>query len=129
MDSLPQKAEDIREMHILRFDIDKITKIELNYPGIKIIIDREDKDNWKIKSPVLTKADEMAIKRLLWDIKDTKLNSFLPASYLKKIEHKKPDVTISLWEKEKAHKLTIFSKGVLEKKSVASQPCTPCPLP
>jgi len=116
VDSLPQKAEDIREMHILRFDIDKITKIELNYPGIKIIIDREDKDNWKIKSPVLTKADEMAIKRLLWDIKDTKLNSFLPASYLKKIEHKKPDVTISLWEKEKAHKLTIFSKGVLEKK-------------
>jgi len=109
VESLPESIDDIRQMHALKFNVDKISKIEIIHPESKIIVEKK-KNIWEIKSPLLTGADDMAVKRLLWGIKNVKVESFLPANSFKKIEiMQKPEIAFCLWEEEKIHKLNIFA--------------------
>mgnify|MGYP001124776796 CR=1 FL=1 len=119
IESIPERIEDIQEMHALIFDVDKINRMEIAYPHLQIVMDREDEKIWKIISPISTRADEIMVKKILWEIKDIKAKRFFPESFLKNSELEKPEISIVLWEKEKVYHLNIFSSKTLDKKIFA----------
>ncbi|MCX7918639.1 MAG: DUF4340 domain-containing protein [bacterium] len=66
---------ELRDRTVLTFDVDSITRIELQYPN-KTIICNKEKRGWYIISPKTCKADASKIDELIWQINGITIKEF-----------------------------------------------------
>jgi hypothetical protein len=65
---------DLRDKTVLPFDKDQVQSLTLRHQGEEIRAAKTGND-WKITSPVETKADRSAMDNLLWDVKNAQAKS------------------------------------------------------
>ncbi|HWQ70555.1 MAG TPA: DUF4340 domain-containing protein [Patescibacteria group bacterium] len=71
-----KKPDDFRDKTLLALEPNQVTQIELIGKGQPISLSRSDTKGWEILKPITAKADAAVIGKLLWKIKDTRVEAF-----------------------------------------------------
>jgi Domain of unknown function (DUF4340) len=89
----------LREKKLLKFDRDKVDRVELAAPGKNVALTKEGPD-WKLTAPVQTKADFGAVEGLMGRLQTGQMKSIVAdepsAADLKKYGLDKPDLTVNV---------------------------------
>jgi hypothetical protein len=68
-----KSANDLRDKHMLPFDTDKLSRVELQSKKQSIEFGR-DNDRWQILKPLLLRADQAAVEDLLRTLHDARMD-------------------------------------------------------
>lgn len=82
--SLDKTAADLRDKRLLRFDQDKLSRIELVRKGQSVEFGKNNKNEWTIIRPSPMRADGGEIEELVRKLRDAKMDTSLSAEDDKK---------------------------------------------
>ncbi len=112
------KLADVRDKSLVAFDRDKVEKVELASDGTPLTFARVKEDRWEVQQPTKEKADTQTVREFFTKLQDAKVRSFVAeeGASLKPFGLEKPEVRLSLWEKDaKVPKTIGLSKAKKEK--------------
>jgi hypothetical protein len=72
--SLDKHPDDIRDKHLLTFDTDKLTRVELAGKGTPVEFGKNAQNEWTILKPRPLRADGSAVDGLITKLKDAKMD-------------------------------------------------------
>ncbi|MGA2116528.1 MAG: DUF4340 domain-containing protein [Bryobacteraceae bacterium] len=73
--SLDKKADDLRDKHLLSFDTDKLTRVQLTAKGSTVEFGKNGQNEWQIVKPWPMRADSAQVDTLIGKVKDAKLDT------------------------------------------------------
>jgi hypothetical protein len=73
--SLDKKADDLRDKHLLSFDTDKLTRVQLTAKGATVEFGKNGQNEWQIVKPWPMRADSAQVDTLIGKVKDAKLDT------------------------------------------------------
>jgi hypothetical protein len=73
--SLDKKADDLRDKHLLSFDTDKLTRVELKAKGGSVEFGKNGQNEWQIVQPNPMRADTSQVDTLIGKLKDAKMDA------------------------------------------------------
>ncbi|MGO9895356.1 MAG: DUF4340 domain-containing protein [Bryobacteraceae bacterium] len=73
--SLDKKADDLRDKHLLSFDNDKLTRVELTAKGDTVEFGKNGQNEWQIVKPHPMRADSGQVDTLIGKLKDAKMDA------------------------------------------------------
>lgn len=90
--------DDFRDKTLLALEPNAITQIELIGKGQPISLSRSDQKGWEITTPTKSRADPAVIGKLLWKIKDTRIETFVGSGPDAKRRYglERPDLIVEL---------------------------------
>jgi hypothetical protein len=111
--SLDRSATDLRDKTLLTLELDTVKRIELLRDGRALSLVRGDGDAWELQRPVRARADESAVRDLLWKIKDARVREFLPAGAeaTRRYGLDRPDLVVALTDREGSKRLLLKRAG------------------
>jgi hypothetical protein len=71
--SLDKKADDLRDKHLLSFDSDKLTRVELTAKGTTVEFGKNGQNEWEIVKPHPMRADSSKVDFVIGRFKDAKM--------------------------------------------------------
>lgn len=74
-DAFNKGPRDLREKHLLSFDTDKLSRVELNVPGRPALEFSRTGDAWQILKPRPLRADGLAVDELIRQLKDAEMET------------------------------------------------------
>lgn len=74
-DALNKGPRDLREKHLLSFDPDKLSRVELNVPGKPALEFSRTGEAWQILKPRPLRADGLAVDELIRQLKDAEMDT------------------------------------------------------
>ncbi|MFQ5830082.1 MAG: DUF4340 domain-containing protein [Candidatus Methylomirabilia bacterium] len=113
---LPKTVADLRDKTLLDWDWNRVVKLELESPKGEVVLVKDD-ETWQISEPEELEADESEVSGVLWELRDLKALQFLAdeaqavGRYLPK-----PQVRVSVWEKEASSPKTVLLAPAAEKR-------------
>src|SRR5215467_7111706 len=72
--ALDKRPDDLRDKHILPFDSDKLTRVELAAKGAPVEFGKNAQNEWAILKPRPLRADGSAVDGLITKLKDAKMD-------------------------------------------------------
>jgi hypothetical protein len=81
--SLDKKADDLRDKHLLSFDNDKLTRVELAAKGGAVEFGKNGQNEWQIVKPHPMRADSGQVDSLIGKLKDAKMETSQPGGAAK----------------------------------------------
>jgi hypothetical protein len=79
--SLAKRSDDLRDKRVLSFDPQTVTRIEASWPGGRVVLAREVKDEtpgeWRLVEPIQGRADADTVADLLSDLELLRGDSFV----------------------------------------------------
>lgn len=100
---LTKTLYDLRDKQVLDFQRTDVTKFVIERPDVKIVCERDQKDEWSIVEPINVKADKDLIEYFLFRLDALEAKKFLgnPADLknLRKYGLKSPSINVTLLEK------------------------------
>jgi hypothetical protein len=109
---LDRKPTDLRDKTLLQMEPDKVRRVELSGKGRSISLSSEGPEHWRLVQPVKAKADDSAVRDLLWRIRNARVTEFLSsgpdAAHRYGLDH--PDLMVVVQE-EGASKLLLMKKA------------------
>jgi hypothetical protein len=99
-DSLPKTPTALRDKTILRYDHERITRLELLSAENRTVITRTGPRQYRLEQPVNAAGDSEAIAHLLWELKNLKAKDFTAETSddLATYGLAPPRFQITLWE-------------------------------
>jgi hypothetical protein len=73
--ALDKRPDDLRDKHLLSFDTEKLTRVELAAKGQPIEFGKSAQNEWSILKPRPLRADGSAVDGLITKLKDAKMDS------------------------------------------------------
>ena len=73
--SLDKRPDDLRDKHVLSFDSDKLTRVELAAKGAPVEFGRNAQNEWAILKPRPLRADGGSVDGLITKVKDAKMDT------------------------------------------------------
>jgi Domain of unknown function (DUF4340) len=73
--SLDKRPEDIRDKHLLSFDSDKLSRVELAGKGTPVEFGKNAQNEWTILKPRPLRADGSAVDGVITKLKDAKMDT------------------------------------------------------
>ncbi len=85
--NLSRKADEWRDMHLARFNLAEVARVQVEKPDGQIVAERigEGRNEWKLVEPQSAKADKDKIEELFTELLEAKAVRFLKASDAKTI--------------------------------------------
>ncbi|MGH9631038.1 MAG: DUF4340 domain-containing protein, partial [Bryobacteraceae bacterium] len=74
-DSLDKTAQDLRDKRLLRFDSDKLVRVELNAKGQAIEFGKNAAGEWQIVKPSPMRADNFQVEELVRRLSDARIDA------------------------------------------------------
>jgi hypothetical protein len=114
--AVPTSASALRDKTIFAYDRTKLERVELESPKGKVAL-AVDGGVWKITAPAALKVDETAMSDLLFKARDLKAKEFVAEDHkqLARYGLDRPEVRLSLWEKEAKEPKTLLVAAAKEK--------------
>jgi hypothetical protein len=114
--AVPTSVSALRDKTVLAYDRAKLERVELESPKGKVAL-AVDGGAWKITAPAALKVDETAMSDLLFKARDLKAKEFVAEDHkqLARYGLDRPDVRLSLWEKEAKEPKTLLVAAAKEK--------------
>ncbi|MGP8244914.1 MAG: DUF4340 domain-containing protein [Bryobacteraceae bacterium] len=95
--SFDKKADDLRDKHLLSFDNDKLTRVELSAKGGAVEFGKNGQNEWEIVKPRPMRADSGQVDTLIGKLKDAKMDgAATPAEIAPKFAAATPVATASI---------------------------------
>lgn len=96
IETLNREANDLRDRKVVRFDTDKVKRIEVSYAD-EIILEKEE-DDWKIVKPREIEADNAEVDDFLRELGDLEIEEFVEeeCKRLDRYGLEKPLATVTL---------------------------------
>ncbi len=96
IETLTKKPNELRDRKVVRFDTDKVKRIEVSYAD-EIILEKEE-DEWKIVKPGQIKADKGEVDDFLRELGDLEIEEFVEedCKRLDRYGLEKPLATVTL---------------------------------
>lgn len=93
-----RKPDDFRDKTLLALEPNQVTQVTLIGKGQPIGLSKSDTQGWEIRKPITAKADAAVIGKLLWKIKDTRVDAFLDSGPDAKRRYglERPDLIVEL---------------------------------
>ncbi len=99
---LPEKVDDWRDAKVIRFDQEKLNKLQLRYKNKKLFFTKQD-NGWTINEPVNMPADEIKINEVLQKLAGLETEDF--------ISEKKEDIS-KYGLNEPESEISLYYKGI-----------------
>jgi hypothetical protein len=100
LELLPKSVFDLRDKAVVSYERDKLAKLLLESPSGAVTLAREGQE-WRITAPESLKADGGEVSAYLRKLEDLKARAFVSESAAEVSRYlPKPQVRVSLWEKE-----------------------------
>jgi uncharacterized protein DUF4340 len=114
--SVPASAMALRDKTVFAYDRGKVERVELESPKGKVALALQD-GKWRITAPVALRADEGAMSQVLFKARDLRARDFVAedAKRLAAYGLDKPQIRISVWEKEAKEPRTLLLAPAREK--------------
>jgi hypothetical protein len=72
---LDRSSKDLREKHLLMWDSDKISSVEVTARGETIVFGHTGDNNWQILKPKVLRADGAAVEELMRKVRDATMDA------------------------------------------------------
>ncbi|MGE5569875.1 MAG: DUF4340 domain-containing protein [Rhodospirillales bacterium] len=82
--SIDKTSNDLRDKRLLKFDSDKLTRVELNAKGQVLEFGKNNQNEWQIVKPKPLRADGGLVEELVRKLKDARMDLSFPEEELKK---------------------------------------------
>ena len=114
--TVPTSVTALREKTVFAYDRSKLERVELESPKGRVAL-AVDAGAWQITAPAAMKADEGAVSDLLWKARDLRAREFVAedAKSLGRFSLDRPQIRLSVWEKEAKEPRTLLLAPAREK--------------
>jgi hypothetical protein len=114
--AVPTSAAALRDKTVLAYDRSKLERVEVESPKGKVTLAVEG-GAWKITAPASLKVDETAMSDLLFKARDLRAKEFVAEDHkqLARYGLDRPEVRLSLWEKDAKEPKTLLVAAAKEK--------------
>ncbi|MBI3456468.1 MAG: DUF4340 domain-containing protein [Candidatus Rokubacteria bacterium] len=118
--AVPISAVALRDKTVFTYDRGKLERVELESPKGKVVLLMEG-GAWRITAPAQLKVDEGAMSDLLWKARDLRAKDFVAddARALARFGLDRPQVRLSVWEKEAKEPKALLLAPAKDKKDLA----------
>ena len=114
--AVPTSAGALRDKTVFAYDRSKVERVEIESPKGKVALAIQD-GKWRLTAPAALRADEGAMSEMLFKARDLRAQDFVAedAKRLAAYGLDKPQVRLSVWEKEGKEPKTLLLASAREK--------------
>src|SRR5262249_24947491 len=76
-DALAREPEELRDRSVLQLPQEPIARLEINAGGKPLVLTRDEKDRWKIESPIAAPANSDAVNQYIFTLARLQAPSFI----------------------------------------------------
>lgn len=103
-DQLDKDVYHYRDKTLLDIDVEDVNRLSIKYKGMKADLEKDIEGDWRIIGPIQATADGGIIRRLMYSLKNSRINAFVDESPngLKKYGLDSPDMEVFFSGKNKS---------------------------
>ncbi len=118
--TVPSSVTALRDKTVFVYDRGKLERVELESPKGRVTLALEG-GAWRVTAPAQLKVDEGAMGDLLWKARDLRARDFVAddAKALARFGLDRPQVRLSVWEKDAKEPKTLLLAPARDKKDLA----------